>query len=72
MGRQLSWSAPSNPGRQFRVGQNQRGQWIAVDAGGACGGIFTSRAAAVHYAEFETDHRPGAVSMSSAMIELEI
>jgi len=68
----LSWQAPSNPGRHFRVGQNQRGQWIAVDAVGACGGIFTSRAAAVHYALAETDHRPGAVSISSSTIDLDI
>ena len=58
--------------RHFRVGRNQLGQWIAVDTDGACGGIFTSRAAALHFAQVETDHRPGAVSLSAAAIDLKI
>jgi hypothetical protein len=58
--------------RHFRVGQNGRGQWVAVDADGTCGGIFISREAAMHFAAFETDRRPGAISLTSRTIDIEI
>lgn len=72
MERALSSQTTSSPCRHFCVGQNLRGQWVAVDTAGACGGIFTSRAAALHFAELETDHRPGAVSVASTAIDLKI
>lgn len=58
--------------RHFRVGQNTRGQWIAVDTDGTCGGIFVTREAAMHFAALETDRRPGAIIVSSRPIDLKI
>jgi hypothetical protein len=58
--------------RCFRVGRNRKGQWVAVDSSGACGGIFASREAALHYAAFETNRRPGAISIWSEPLELVI
>ena len=56
----------------FIVGQNQRGAWVALETHGLAGGIFVSRNAALHYAEFETDHRPGAIRLESRSVELKV
>jgi hypothetical protein len=45
---------------------------VAVETTGMAGGIFTSRDAAVHYAAFETDRRPGAVRFVAEPIELKV
>jgi hypothetical protein len=58
--------------RSFRVGRNPEGLWVAVETSGMAGGIFTSRAAAVHYAAFETDRRPGAVHVVAEPLELNV
>jgi hypothetical protein len=54
------------------VGRNRRGAWVALDTNGLAGGIFVSRDAALHYAEFESDHRPGAVRLVSQPLELKV
>jgi hypothetical protein len=56
----------------FVVGQNATGNWVALEAHGLAGGIFVSRDAALHYAEFETDHRPGAVRLASRSLDLKV
>jgi hypothetical protein len=48
----------------FVIGKDQEGHWLAVETHG-CGGLFISREAALKYAEFETDHRPGAVECTT-------
>jgi len=58
--------------RSFRVGRNREGLWVAVETSGMAGGIFKSRDAALHYAAFETDRRPGAVHISTEPIELKV
>ena len=58
--------------RSFRVGRNREGLWVAVETNGVAGGIFTSRDAALHYAAFETDRRPGAVHISAEPVELKV
>ncbi len=55
---------------QFVVGRDPAGGWVVVEAGGRGGGLFRSREAAVHYAEFESGHRPGAVRVSRRPVAL--
>jgi hypothetical protein len=63
----------SGPGAySFIVGRDRQGTWIARETRGLAGGIFASRDAALHYAEFESDHRPGAVRLASRPLELKI
>ena len=56
----------------FIVGRSREGAWLALETRGLAGGIFVSRDAALHYAEFETDHRPGAVGFASRPLELKV
>jgi len=56
----------------FVVGQNATGNWVAIETHGLAGGIFLSREAALHYAAFETDHRPGAVQFAPRSLDLKI
>jgi hypothetical protein len=58
--------------RSFVVGQSRHGGWVALETHGVAGGVFVSRDAARRYAEYETDHRPGAVRFASSSIELKI
>jgi hypothetical protein len=58
--------------RSFIVGRNRAGLWIALETHGLAGGIFASKDAAVHYAAFETDRRPGAVSFSNGPLEFKV
>jgi len=58
--------------RSFRVGRNRVGLWVAVETSGVAGGMFTSRDAALHYAAFETDRRPGAVHFVAEPLELQV
>ena len=61
-----------NPQRSFRIGQDRNGLWVVAETSGASGGIFTSRDAALHYAAFETDHRPGAIQFWPEPIDLKV
>jgi hypothetical protein len=66
-------TSPSGNGAgSFIVGQNLKGAWIALETHGLAGGIFVSRNAALHYAQFETDHRPGAVHFAPRPLELKV
>ena len=65
-------SGVSDPINSFVVGQNATGNWVALETHRLAGGIFVSRDAALHYAEFETDHRPGAVRLASQLLDLKI
>jgi hypothetical protein len=65
-------ASPTNPQRSFRIGQNRGGLWVVAEASGASGGIFKSRDAALHYAAFETDRRPGSIQFWPEPIELKI
>lgn len=65
-------SGLSDAVNSFFVGQNATGNWVALETHGLAGGIFVSRDAALHYAEFETDHRPGAVRFASEALDLKV
>lgn len=54
----------------FVVGQNRRGQWLAVECDGSCGGIFADRESAMRFAATETNRRPDAVRLAGGLIEL--
>ena len=56
----------------FLVGQNAKGNWVALETHGLAGGVFVSREAALHYAEFETDHRSGAVRLAPRPLDLKV
>jgi hypothetical protein len=64
--------ACGNSQRTFRIGKNRNGLWVVAEANGASGGIFSSWDAALHYATFEADRRPGAISLSPEPLELNI
>jgi hypothetical protein len=46
---------------RFVVGRDTQGRWVVCDQRGLVGGLFSNRDSAVHFAEFESDHAPGAV-----------
>lgn len=54
----------------YLVGRDGEGHWIAVEVHGLGGGVFTSREAAVRYAQFETARRPGAIRLASEPLSL--
>jgi hypothetical protein len=56
----------------FMIGQNDRGNWVAQDLNGICGGLFVSREAAMRYVRSENGHRPQAVVMVSGVLELDM
>jgi hypothetical protein len=66
-------TSPSGDGAgSFIVGQNLKGAWIALEKRGLAGGIFVSRDAAIHFAQFETNHRRGAVHFAPRPLELKV
>ncbi len=46
----------------YRVGQDRAGRWLAMEANGRGGGMFSSREAAMRFAGIETGWRDRAVS----------
>lgn len=61
-----------NQRAQLLVGRDADGRWIVRDERGVTGGVFVSRAAAVHFACFEADHRPNAVVFLPEHIRLSL
>ena len=56
----------------FMIGQDDRGNWVAQDLNGICGGLFVNREAAMRYVRSENGHRPQAVVMVSGVLELDM
>lgn len=56
----------------FLVGRDQEGHWLAVEAHGLGGGLFTTQEAALRYASFESGRRPGAVELVAGPIALRL
>jgi len=56
----------------FMVGQDERGNWVAQDLDGVCGGLFVSRDAAMRYVRAEKGPQPQAVVMVSGVLELDM
>jgi hypothetical protein len=64
-------SAPVRP-PLFMIGQDDRGNWVAQDLAGICGGLFVTREAALRYVRNETGHQPQAVVMVSGVLDLDM
>ena len=60
------------PRSQFLVGRDADGRWVVRDEFGLRGGVFVSKAAAVHFACFETDHQPNVVLFLPEHIKLSL
>jgi hypothetical protein len=58
--------------RLFRVGRNSRGNWVAQDDRGLCGGLFVNRVDAMKFAKFENGNHPEAVILVPGIIELNL
>lgn len=54
----------------FVLGRDHGGCWIVQETHGLCGGLFTSKDAAVSYAKFESADRPSVIRLSPDPIEL--
>jgi hypothetical protein len=63
-----SWFRPP----VFMVDQNSRGNWVARDQKGVCGGPFVSREAALRFVRAENGYRPQAVVIVSGNLELDM
>lgn len=50
--------------RQFVVGQDREGHWVAMESHGKCGGLFVNREAAVKYAAIESRGKSNALRYS--------
>ena len=61
---------PSADVAAFLVGQDREGHWLAIQASGKRGGMFTSKEAAVHYARDQTERRVGAVRFVAVPLRL--
>lgn len=62
--------AAFNEAPHFIVGQDPHGWWLAVETHDRGGGLFKSRADALHFVEAETGHRPGACEIATAPLQL--
>ncbi|WP_407524019.1 hypothetical protein [Methylobacterium oryzisoli] len=68
--RRADLRADGQQGPRFVVGQDRDGRWLAVEIHGLGGGIFRSRADALHYAAAETGRRPDAVRLATEPVVL--
>ena len=72
MGQYEPPSSSSSSSRLFRIGKDSRGNWVAQDQQGLCGGLFVDRAEALKFAMFENGNRPQAVIMVPGVLELDM
>jgi hypothetical protein len=54
----------------FTIGQDSRGNWVAQEKSGTCGGLFIDRAGALKFVKFETGNHPYAVVWVNGVHEL--
>jgi hypothetical protein len=62
------WSRPP----LFMIGRDGRGNWVARDLKGTCGGLFVNREAAMRYVRAENAYRPQTVVVVSGVLELDM
>ncbi len=63
--------AASAVGSQLFIGQDRCGRWVVKDARSICGGLFSDRTAAIHFAMYECQRRPQSVIMLPEGLELD-
>jgi len=56
----------------FMIGQDSKGNWVAQERNGVCGGLFVDRAGALKFAKSESGKYPHAVVWVSGVLELDI
>jgi hypothetical protein len=56
----------------FMIGQDSRGNWVAQEQNGVCGGLFVDRAGALKFAKSENGNHPHTVVWVSGVLELDI
>jgi hypothetical protein len=54
------------------VGRNSRGQWVAQEQNGLCGGLFVNRTQAINFALVENGHHPETIVELRREIELDL
>ena len=63
---------PSSKSSLFFIGRDSRGNWVARDQAGLCGGLFVNRSEALRFAMFENGRRPRGVIMVPGILEFSI
>jgi len=56
--------------RHFLLGQDHAGLWVVTEASGLCGGIFSTRDAALRFAKSETADQSPDLALASDPLEL--
>lgn len=56
----------------FMIGRDSKGNWVAQEQNGVCGGLFVDRAGALKFAKSEAGNDPHAVVWVSGVLELDI
>jgi hypothetical protein len=56
----------------FLIGKDSRGNWVAQEQRGLCGGLFIDHVEALRFALAENGNRPQAVVMISGVFELDM
>ena len=54
----------------FTIGRDSRGNWVAQEKSGACGGLFTNCAGALKFVKFESGSRAHTVVWANGALEL--
>lgn len=54
----------------FIVGQDPHGCWLAIETHNLGGGLFKTKQDALHFVDFETGRRPGAVELATTPLQL--
>ena len=54
------------------IGRNRRGQWVALQQNGLCGGLFVDRTQAIKYALFENGRHRETIIELSRELELDM
>ena len=54
----------------FIVGRDRTGRWVTLKTHDLAGSLIKSRQDALHFADVETGHRPGAVEVATAPLQL--
>lgn len=56
----------------FLIGRDSRGNWVAQEQNGACGGLFVDRAGALKFVKSENGDHPHAVVWVNGILELDV
>jgi hypothetical protein len=60
---------PSQDALKFVIAEDASSNWIVMEAHGLCGGVFTSRDAALHFADLECRDREATFEVVTGRIE---